>query len=151
NLDMDPAVVSEVSGRGEQAAELLLSHFVHPSPDVTLTWDNHRWIRFRSAFARFEELLTQVEQGLSEPETGEVSYEQLLNRGPEEPPSSYRVSEHQRSLIELLMKQLEQASDTIQAAPEENHPTHKQPRPTPELRVLPRTVPDAQADKPDAV
>lgn len=149
NLDMDPAVVAEVSRRGAEAAELLLSHFIHPGDDVTLTWDNHRWIRFRSAFARFEELLKQIQHGLGEPEPGEVSYGQLLERGEHDPPKSYRVTGHQRMLIADLMKRLLEAADMVLTAPETSRPTHKQPRPAPELRVLPRIVPDVDADKPD--
>jgi predicted acylesterase/phospholipase RssA len=71
NLDMGPAVVTEVSDRGKQAADLILSHFVHPTDGVSLTWDNHRWIRFRSAFARLQDLLEQVSLGLGEPEPGD--------------------------------------------------------------------------------
>jgi predicted acylesterase/phospholipase RssA len=150
NLDMDPAVVAEVSDRGVQAADLLLSHFLYPTEEVSLTWDNHRWIRFRSAFARFEDLLEQIQHGLAEPEPGEASYTELLERGPKERPNSYRVTEHQRVLIRKLMEQLRGANSTVQTAPENSRPSHKQPRPSPALRVLPRTVPDVDADKHEA-
>jgi predicted acylesterase/phospholipase RssA len=151
NLDMDPTVVNEVSGRGTEAAELLFSHFLHPKEDVSLTWDNHRWIRFRSAFARLEDLLGQIQHGLAEPEPCEPSYEQLLERGPKDPPDSYRIPEHQRSMIRQLMAQLLAANSAVQSAQEKSRPSHKQPRPAPALRVLPRTVPDADADKTEAV
>jgi hypothetical protein len=96
NLDMDSEVVTEVGRRGTEAAELLLSHFFDPSEEVTLTWDNHRWIRFRSVFARFEELVEQIQHGLIEPEPGDRTYAQLLERGAKDPPNSYRVTEPQR-------------------------------------------------------
>jgi len=150
NLDMDPNVVREVSDRGLQAADLLLSHFFHPTEDVSLTWDNHRWIRFRSAFARLEDLLEQIQHGLGEPETGEASYVDMLDRGSNDPPNSYRLTEHQRGLIQRLMEQLLTADATVQSAPEKSRPSHKQPRPAPALRVLPRTVPDVDGDKPEA-
>jgi predicted acylesterase/phospholipase RssA len=150
NLDMDSAVVQEVSDRGTEAADLLLSHFICPGPDVSLTWDNHRWIRFRSAFARLQDLLEQITLGLSAPEPGEVSYRQLLERGPKEPPASYRVTQAQRTLIESLMNQLREAAADVQSAPPNSRPAHKQPRPAPALRVLPRTVPDSTADCPEA-
>lgn len=150
NLDMDPAVVTEVSDRGLKAAELLLSHFLHPTKGVTLTWDNHRWIRFRSALARLEEVLQQFQLGLSEPEPGELSYVQLLDRGPDEPPPSYRVTQHQREFIQQWMKPLLASAHNVSTAPESSRPSYKQPRPTPILRVSPRIVPEASADRPDA-
>jgi len=148
SLDMDPAVLSEVSHRGLKAADLLLSHFLRPTESVTLTWDNHRWIRFRSALARLEELLQQFQLGLSEPEPGELSYMQLLDRGPDEPPHSYHVTQHQHEFIQQWMTQLLAAAHAS-AAPESSRPSHRQPRPTPLLRVSPRIVPEATADRPD--
>lgn len=148
NLDMDPEVVSEVTDRGGKAADLLLSHFFHPADGVTLTWDNHRWIRFRSAFTRLEELFQQLRVGLGEPESGEPSYTQLLDRGREGAPNSYRVTEHQRVFIRQWMDELLAAAHRLETVPESTRPSHKQPRPAPALRVLPRTVPEVDADKP---
>jgi hypothetical protein len=150
NLDMDAAVVSEVSDRGTKAAELILSHFVHPTEEISLTWDNHRWIRFRSAFARLQELLEQVRQGLAEAEPGDRSYLELLDRGRDEAPKSYPITEAQRVLIKALMRDLDTAAGVVQSAPEKARPAHKQPRPAPTLRVLPRTVPDVNADNAEA-
>ena len=133
---------------GLKAADLLLSHFLRPTESVTLTWDNHRWIRFRSALARLEELLQQFQLGLSEPEPGELSYMQLLDRGPDEPPHSYHVTQHQHEFIQQWMTQLLAAAHAS-AAPESSRPSHRQPRPTPLLRVSPRIVPEATADRPD--
>jgi hypothetical protein len=147
NLDMEPKVVQEVSDRGMEAADLLSSHFLHPTEDITLTWDNHRWIRFRSAFTRFEELLQQIQHGLGDPEPGELTYTELLDREPKDPPTSYRVTEDQRAVIRTLMHQLLESARTVEKAPENSRPSHKQPRPAPGLRVLPRTVPEADADK----
>jgi hypothetical protein len=150
NLDMDAAVVSEVSDRGAKAAELLLSHFVHPTEEISLTWDNHRWIRFRSAFARLQDLLEEVRQGLAESEPGDRSYPELLDRGADEAPKSYRITQAQHVVIKALMQYLDTAAGKVHSAPEKSRPAHKQPLPAPALRVLPRTVPDVHADKAEA-
>ena len=148
NLDMDSDAVREVSGRGSDAADLLRSHFFDPAPEVKLTWDNHRWIRFRSAFARFEELLEQLRVGLEKPGPGERSYLELLDRGEDDLPTSYKITGAQRTLIHQLMGRLLEAAKGINEALESVRPSHKQPSPKPVLHVVPQTVPDEHADKP---
>jgi predicted acylesterase/phospholipase RssA len=147
NLDMDPAVVGEVSDRGAKAAELILSHFVYPTEEISLTWDNHRWVRFRSAFARLQDLVEEVRHGLAESEPGDRNYLELLDRGADEAPNSYRITEAQRVVIKTLMRDLQTAADTVDSAPEKSRPAYKQPLPAPALRVVPRTVPDVHADR----
>ena len=63
NLDMDEEVILRVAERGERAGELLAARF-SPEPGndpqtgepIALTWDNHRWVRYRSIMAALEEL-----------------------------------------------------------------------------------------------
>src|ERR1035438_2557581 len=80
SLDMPPEIVESVNERGRMAGELLLSHFANPAPGITLTWDNHRWIRFRSFLGRLEEWLLEFQDGYTRSEPGEQSYSVLLER-----------------------------------------------------------------------
>ena len=59
-----------------------------------ITWDNHRWVRLRSSLAVLEEMHDHFAAGYSQtPVTsGEKTYAELLARGPEAPPNSYRWS-----------------------------------------------------------
>ena len=82
SLDMPKDVVAAVSDRGTEAGRTLLAHFHNPAPDVTLTWDNHRWIRFRSILGRFEEIIQQFRRGFTTPEPGERTYTDLMERSP---------------------------------------------------------------------
>jgi hypothetical protein len=147
NLDMDPDVVTTLSERGREAAELLISHFHKPEADVTLTWDNHRWIRLRSLLARLEELLGDIRKGLSDPEPGDRTYEELLERNRDEPPESYRFTVGQRELAGDLLRRLEALAAELDDTAENLRPGRGAPRPAPELRVLPRTVPGPDADR----
>jgi len=50
NLNMTQEVISNVSGYGEQAADLLIAAYVDPTTGgVGAAWNNHAWIRQRTA------------------------------------------------------------------------------------------------------
>ena len=66
NLSMPPKIIEALGERGERAGELLAGRFA-PTPTgnqvlidpktgepVVLTWDNHRWVRYRSFMAAVE-------------------------------------------------------------------------------------------------
>jgi hypothetical protein len=53
NLNMDEAAIKEMADRGRRAGKALVDQFsASPPPDTTLTWDNHRWVRFRTLLGR---------------------------------------------------------------------------------------------------
>ena len=150
SLDMPPEVVESVSDRGRLAGELLVSHFANPSPDVTLTWDNHRWIRFRSFLGRFEEWLLEFRNGYTHSEAGEQGYADLLQRPTLTRPRSYRLNGRQEKFVTELVNVLLQLASTTDRTPTEQRASQGEPRPTPVLRVLPRTVTRPDADMPEA-
>jgi len=61
NLQMSAETIEGMSGRGRNAAELLVSRFhaqgAAQQAGFTLGWPNHRWIRFRSTAAALERFL----------------------------------------------------------------------------------------------
>jgi predicted acylesterase/phospholipase RssA len=146
-LDMDSKTVATLATRGADAADLLMNHFAQPETDVELTWDNHRWIRLRSLFGQLETLLTSMHNALQHPEHGERSYHDLLNRDRNVPPNSYRISTAQRTIITDWLRALTNLAAHLDVQPANAHPAHKAPRPVPDLRILPRTVPEADADQ----
>jgi len=146
SLDMPPEVVASVSERGQLAGELLLSHFANPAPGITLTWDNHRWIRFRSLLGRLEEWVIAFGERFSNAEPGEQSYEDLLHRRKPAPPDSYRLNGRQRNRLTDWVGLLLNVAEQAKAAPSEQRASQGEPKPTPVLRLLPRTVSRADAD-----
>jgi len=146
-LDMDSETVTTLTTRGADAANLLVNHFARPTGDVELTWDNHRWIRLRSLFGQLETLLSSMRNAIQDPEQGERSYHDLLNRDRNERPNSYRVNSGQRATINDCLRTLTDLAAHVDAQHVSAHPTRKAPRPVPSLRILPRTVPTADADQ----
>ena len=63
NLNMPAEIIAALGDRGECAGELLAARF-DPKPGIDpktkthirLTWDNHRWVRYRSMMAAIEDL-----------------------------------------------------------------------------------------------
>ncbi len=146
SLDMPPELVQSVSDRGRAAGELLLEHFADPAPGITLTWDNHRWIRLRSFLGRLEETLMEFQHGFLYQEPGDRGYSQLLDRGRADPPDSYRLTGRQRTFLEEWVARLLEIAGQSLAAPEDERATQGEPRPTPVMRLMPRTVPKAGVD-----
>jgi hypothetical protein len=69
NLDMPRDVVQRIATKGRLAGEMLAARFApYSGPDpktawpIKLTWDNHRWIRYRGLMAAFEGLAKQFQQ-----------------------------------------------------------------------------------------
>src|SRR6476660_447651 len=98
NLRMPAGIIARIAERGERAAELLAARFAfEPKLDpqngkkIKLTWDNHRWVRFRSFLAAFEDVarrfrVTWEDAGRQRPFR---SYKELLGRSRNKEPTSY--------------------------------------------------------------
>ena len=114
NLSMPDEMIAAVGARREKAGELLAGRFA-PTPtakdrltdpqsgdQVQLTWDNQRWIRYRSLMAALEVVVQRLRRSWVDSEKPEAtaywrSYAELLARGAKDLPSSYRlrnVSQH---------------------------------------------------------
>ena len=59
NLDMHEEVIDRLTNRGLAAAEALIARFVGAAPTATgaTAWNEHRWVRFRTAAASLERWL----------------------------------------------------------------------------------------------
>jgi predicted acylesterase/phospholipase RssA len=135
NLDMDADVVRRLADRGERAADLLIDHFaVPPREGLEVTWDNQRWVRYRSFMAALEVALTRFERGCTEHHPEDRSIRQLNERRRNEQPGSYEWTEKQRELALSATATLMELADTFDA---DATLTRDAPAPTPELRARP--------------
>jgi hypothetical protein len=96
NLNMPPQVISGLSTRGEFAGKLLAARFApRPGKDpktgehIELTWDNHRWIRYRSVMAALEVLTRRFQTAWHDTGKPWRSYSELLSRNKGVNPQSY--------------------------------------------------------------
>lgn len=134
NLNMPAPLVTKLSGYGTEAAEALIDHFVNGRDhgEVTpMTWDNHRWIRYRSTIALLEAFFENFAFSLENPEPGDRSFFQLINRAKLDPLESYKLSDDQRNYATvrtLEIEELGQSKGPLEAGA---------PKPTPALRIRP--------------
>jgi predicted acylesterase/phospholipase RssA len=129
NLTMPPEHITALSARGAHAARVLAERFGDDPPrDTILTWDNHCWVRLRSMMGLLEGQLARIERALAGKE-GARTYADL-----EKAPPSYHF--YDSSVAAAMLEQLDQLADSWSAHP--NGLANGAPRPSPELRVLPR-------------
>jgi predicted acylesterase/phospholipase RssA len=139
NLTMRRRRILDLSERGRDAAALLRTAYaVPPDPKSKITWDNHRWVRLRSALAALEQMHVEFATGFDDAESAHESgqsYDELLKRSEGAPPKSYRylsLAERERALVEVTeILELGQAEDAeaLQAGA---------PKPRPVGRIVPK-------------
>jgi len=99
NLNMPQARVAALSSYGTAAAQALIDHFIHgtdhgqPTP---MTWNNQRFIRYRSTMTLLQKFLVRFAFAIKNPEKGDTPYDDLIQRGPHDPPpTGYRLDPSQ--------------------------------------------------------
>jgi len=86
NLDMDAATVERLRERGAAAAQTLIDRFAAPSVlgpgAAVLSWEGHRWTRFRVEFATLNEHLARYAVAYEgAQQMRDVTYAQLIDAG----------------------------------------------------------------------
>jgi hypothetical protein len=139
NLTMKRDRIIALSERGRDAASLLRTAYTAPpDTDLEVTWDNHRWIRLRSALAALEEMHVEFAEGYGgrgvAVEDGQ-SYADLLHRADGARPRSYpykTTAERGRARVEIEeIIPLGQAGDAKAMQ-------FGAPKPRPEGRIVPK-------------
>jgi predicted acylesterase/phospholipase RssA len=138
NLNMPAEIVTALSGYGEQAAEHLIDHFIDGTDGgkpTIMTWDNQRWIRYRSTTALLQHFVGDYAFGMENPETGDPNIMTLIARGKEDPPpTGYRFSPGQRDVALEVTEEFRKLGDDLKGKDLEEHG----PKPEPALRVRPK-------------
>jgi predicted acylesterase/phospholipase RssA len=141
NLNMPPDVISALSDRGRQAGQMLAERFTSPPSRLDLSWDNHRWVRYRSLMQLLEEMLEEIDSSFSNTTPYEQSYAALIARNGETAPESYRwtnnaqqsfADQATQTLLQLAQSWRQQRSNNANASFD-----GRVPKPRPKLRVRP--------------
>ena len=138
NLNMPADVIEDLVERGRLAARELARRFdpVNVPAGMPLTWDNHRWVRFRSSMQLVEDLLRDIAEEYGERDPGGRTVAELVLRDRTQPPASYRLGAAARAQrVNQALLDL-QALDFVKD--EERLFEKGAPHPTPELRIRPR-------------
>jgi hypothetical protein len=137
NLSMDSEAIERISTRGQMAGERLRTQFTSPDPELELSWDNHRWVRYRSTMMLLEGYLGAIADRYPNSfQPGDRSYRELVNRGTGELPHSYPWEPGQQELAKEVGEKIIQLMADWRA--DNENFAEGAPRPNPELRIRPK-------------
>ncbi len=137
NLNMPPALIAQLSNRGRDAGLELVGRFALNNPPCELSWDNHRWVRYRSSMALIEEMLRKFDRAFRHPMPGDRTYGELIQRDRKDLPASYFwVRKTQQEFATLATTNLSNLAEGWLRSGETF--TEKAPHPMAELRARPR-------------
>jgi predicted acylesterase/phospholipase RssA len=135
NLNMARDVVDALSGYGTLAGRKLIDRFLEGTDDdgkpTAMTWDNHRWIRYRSTMALLETFLSDFAYSVEHPEPGDRNFFELISRESGVPPASYPLNEKQRG------EAADATRSFVAAGQRDQSLAAGAPKPTPALRIRP--------------
>lgn len=137
NLTMPADVIEALTLRGQAAGRKLVARFAEtPGTAQALSWDNHRWVRYRSALAALAEQLEAFGRAWKDDFGPERSYRDLVERGDDDGPASYRfTSVAQRELAVALSELLAEVGERAERGPASVG--RGAPRPEPVSRIVP--------------
>lgn len=137
NLTMPHTRVEALVKRGEEAAQLLRHAYTAPADAQSISWENHRWVRLRTALAVFEQMHEDFAEGFAgggEGVEAARSYAELLARPDGQPPTSYPLESGQ---LERAQGEVELIRE-LGGEPPEGALTKRAPKPRPVGRIVPR-------------
>lgn len=88
NLDMPDETVQHLIGVGRRAGEQLVERFADAPANEEMSWEGHRWCRYRTSMAAMARYLRRWEMGVSTTLAGDRSLDDLL--AAVDVPTSYR-------------------------------------------------------------
>jgi hypothetical protein len=149
NLNMPTEVVRRLAFRGEGAAAKLAARFSSAEGVVAPGWDNHRWVRFRTAAAGLDAWLADFASGYARPSPGASPYSELAGEHAAGPLPSYPLTKARRAAVNVRSGALLRLAASWRAKPSDAF-QHVAPRPSPRLRLAPSEgVADLITDRPE--
>jgi hypothetical protein len=142
NLDMDVGAITAMSQRGACAGRRLVDYYTTPpEPGRTVSWENHRWVRYRSTMSILEGMFRRLHTAYTrdQPVDG-LDYLDVSQLQDGELPSYKWNSDQQRALsLELtaLLSALGQRWDDDVQQQSHTSLIEDAPSPVPEFRITP--------------
>lgn len=146
NLRMGKTLILELADRGRRAGQLLCEHFVPPDhrpatmpidPTIKTTWNNHRWVRFRTAAKLLEEAFAGLRSAELETKNDPSAISALHINQP-----SFEMDKSQAASSMDAYKKLLDLADWLESEQQRlGHRIYdkKYPKPHCQLRIRPRT------------
>ena len=142
NLSMPRDLIDKLSERGRCAGEKLSRRF-STGDGTELTWDNHRWVRYRSAMQLLEDALKAFWRAYHQTPIAGQPYPTLIGRARDVPPKTYEWDDSTQQTFAvgatIAVAHLGRDwADSQGLNPPGPSFADGAPRPTPEIRIKPR-------------
>ena len=138
NLKMMEDTIKNLADRGQRAGIALRQRFGENADGTPAQgWPDHRWVRLRSSMALAIDWLQRLSGGYRHPVPPDVPFEKMLGRRPDDPPAIYRLDPAKVRAAQATVDELIRAAGQLEE--ERIGGLEDGPRPTPELRTVPRT------------
>ncbi len=92
NLDMPPKVIMDQTRYGDNAGRRLVERFAEAPGTEAMSWDGHRWARYRAGMAALVFYLRRWDVGVSNPMPGDRELSELLASVDAPPSYKFRTS-----------------------------------------------------------
>lgn len=136
NLNMKKEAIDALSTRGALAGELLRKRFTGQDEASELSWESHRWTRYRTTMSLLEKVLSDLRRAYRYTRPGDAPYPALIQPAGGGPPKGYPMGNRQRSFARAETERLIAALDDWETQGQ-TFRDEKRPSPEPELRVRP--------------
>jgi predicted acylesterase/phospholipase RssA len=138
NLDMPASILHRLKLRGAAAGALIAERFTAPSVlppgPGAMGWENHRWLRFRTALGALQTYLAGFARSASGPLPPDVLYDALIAASDGTPAHHYPLPAEARASIAKLVDTAAELGRDLQAVPGVQSDL---PRPSPQLVLRP--------------
>ena len=107
-----------------------------PNQECELTWENHRWVRYRTTMALIEGMLKMYSTAFDSTMEGDRNYLDLIGRDLNGPPRAYRWTKEQKEFAEKMTNAMLALAEEWQQS--DSNFSDIAPKPIAELRTRPR-------------
>jgi hypothetical protein len=136
NLNMKKETIEALSTRGACAGEKLRRRFTGQDKASKLSWESHRWARYRTTMSLLEKVVYDLRRGYRDTRPGDASYPELIQPVAGRPSTGYVMSDKQRSFARAETEQLIAVVDRWESQGQ-TFRDKRRPHPEPEFRIRP--------------
>jgi predicted acylesterase/phospholipase RssA len=136
NLNMKKETIEALSARGACAGEMLRKRFTGQDEASDLSWESHRWTRYRTMMSLLEKVMSDLRRAYRYTRPGDAPYPELIQPASGKPAKHYLMSVKQRDFARAETEQLIAAVDRWETQGQ-TFRDEKIPTPEPEFRVRP--------------
>lgn len=106
NFNMDPDTIRSLISRGREAGKLAVERFAELDASESMSWEGHRWTRFRSGMSGLMEALQRLDTSIESDMPNDVSLWRYLDGSTLPPSYTHKFDHKQREGMKVVVEAL---------------------------------------------